>query len=256
MKGVVLAGGLGTRLDPLTLATNKHLLPVYDKPMIYYPLQTLSSGGITEVMVVTSGPHSGDFIQILKNGENFGFEQFLYGYQEKPNGGIADALSIAKNFVGNDDVAVILGDNTMDWDGFSNAVQSFQIKKEKIETRSLSSDFPLAQVFLKEVPDPDRFGVPTINDNVITQISEKPKNPACNYAVIGLYIYDTHVWNFIENCSPSHRGELEITDVNNEYIKAGELGYDIIDGFWRDAGTFDTLFEANRYWKEKHDKKG
>lgn len=237
MKGVILAGGLGTRLYPLTKATNKHLLPVYNKPMVFYPIETLVKAGISDIMVVTGGPHCGHFLSILKNGQELGIKHLEYAYQEN-EGGIAEALSLAKDFVDNDSCAVILGDNTTDYD-LSSDVANF---KEG------------AMVFLKEVPDPERFGVPIFdkdNPKLITEILEKPESPPNNFAVIGLYIYDNQVFEFINDIKPSNRGELEITDVNNHYAKAGKLRFKKIAGFWRDAGTFDTLLEANNFWAKR-----
>lgn len=234
MKGVILAGGLGTRLYPLTKVTNKHLLPVYNKPMVFYPIETLVHAGITDIMVVTGGPHCGHFLSILKNGHELGIKHLEYAYQEN-EGGIAEALSLAKDFVDGDSCAVILGDNTTDYD-LSPEVANF--------TEG-------AMVFLKEVPDPERFGVPIFdhdNPDLITEIIEKPQNPANSFAVIGLYIYDNQVFNFISDIKPSDRGELEITDVNNHYAKAKKLRFKKIESFWRDAGTFDTLLEANTFW--------
>lgn len=235
MKGVVLAGGLGTRLYPLTHATNKHLLPVYDRPMIYYPIQTLVSAGIHEVIVVTGGPHAGHFLSVLRNGHQIGLSHLAYAYQEA-EGGIAQALALCEDFAEGDSIAVILGDNTSDAD-IGPAVRSFEKG---------------ARLFLKEVPDPCRFGVPEFDSNQkIISIEEKPKNPKSNYAVTGLYIYDNRVFDYIRNCKPSHRGELEITDVNNLYINAGELDYAMLEGFWSDAGTFESLYKTNKFWAEK-----
>lgn len=237
MKGVILAGGLGTRLYPLTHATNKHLLPIYDKPMVYYPIQTLVKAGITEVLVVVSGPHSGQFIHVLKNGKEFGLKHLEFAYQEQPNGGIADALILAEDFAENEPITVILGDNTTDAD-ISKPVASF--KKG-------------AMVFLKEVTDPKRFGVPRFDNNKIVEIIEKPKDPPSNFAVTGLYVYDTKVFDFIRKCDPNYigRGELEITQVNNFYLKENMLSWAKLDGYWLDAGTFDTLYQANTYWAKK-----
>jgi len=244
MKGVILAGGLATRLYPLTFATNKHLLPIYDKPMIYYPIQTLVKAGITEVLVVVSGPHSGHFIQVLKNGKEFGLSHLEFAYQENPKGGIADALSLAEDFSDGQPITVILGDNTTDAD-ISSAVKNF------------SSG---AVIFLKKVPDPTRFGVPRFDEKdpkKIVEIIEKPKNPPSNYAVTGLYIYDNYVFDYIKKCDPNFagRGELEITQVNNFYIEAGTLSWVELDGYWLDAGTFDTLLLANLYWAKKKNSK-
>lgn len=238
MKGIILAGGLGSRLYPLTYATNKHLLPVYDKPMIYYPIQTLVKAGIKEVLVIVSGPHSGHFIPVLKNGKDFGVEHIEFAYQEKPDGGIADALSLARYFADNEPVTVILGDNTTDAD-ISKPVKEF---KEG------------ATIFLKKVPDPNRYGVPRFDEKdptKILEIIEKPKNPPSEYAVTGVYIYDNTVFDVIKNCKPSWRGELEITDVNNAYLQKNKLTWSELKGYWLDAGTFDTLYLANKYWTEK-----
>lgn len=238
MKGIILAGGLGTRLYPLTYATNKHLLPVYDKPMIYYPIQTLVQAGIKEILIIVSGPHCGHFIPVLKNGKEFGVEHIEFAYQEKPNGGIADALSIAHSFAEGDSITVMLGDNTTDAN-ISDAVGSF---KEG------------ASIFLKQVSNPHKYGVPRfdINDpKKILEIIEKPKDPPSDYAVTGVYIYDKEVFEIIKTCKPSQRGELEITDVNNAYLKLGKLSWAELNGYWLDAGSFNTLYLANKYWTEK-----
>jgi glucose-1-phosphate thymidylyltransferase len=237
MKGVILAGGLGTRLYPLTHATNKHLLPVYDKPMVYYPIQTLVKAGIKEVLVVLSGPHSGHFIHVLKNGHEFGIDHLEYAYQDKANGGIADALSLAKDFADNGPITVILGDNTTDED-ISQQVSSFTDG---------------AMIFLKKVPDPEKFGVPRFDPedpSKIAEIIEKPKDPPTDYAVTGLYIYDNKVFDYIKQCEPSARNELEITDVNNLYIKESKLTWAELS-FWIDAGSFDSLLAASNYWAKK-----
>ncbi len=239
MKGVILAGGLGTRLYPLTHATNKHLLPIYDKPMIYYPIQTLVNAGITDVLVIASGPHSGHFIHVLKNGKDFGIKHLEYAYQEKPNGGISDALAIAEEFAAGDSILTILGDNTTDAD-ISNVVKNFTGG---------------AQVFLKKVPDPKRFGVARFDpqdQTKVVEILEKPQDPPSEYAVTGLYIYDNNVFDYIRQCTPSARGELEITEVNNFYIREGNLHWAELDGYWLDAGTFDTILLANLYWAKKN----
>lgn len=242
MKGVILAGGKGTRLYPLTYATNKHLLPVYDKPMVFYPIETLVKAGIKQIMVVVSGEHAGHFIRVLKNGKELGVEHLEYGYQDNPVAGIADALSVCEKFATGEPITVILGDNTTDAD-ISRPVKEF---KEG------------AMVFLKEVPDPQRFGVPVFDKKgeKIIRIEEKPKKPANNYAVTGLYIYDNKVFSYIKKCNPNFagRGELEITEVNNYYIKADQLHWALLDGYWRDAGTFQTIFEANEYWAKKRQK--
>ena len=237
MKGIILAGGLGTRLYPLTKVTNKHLLPVYNKPMIFYPIETLIKAGITDIMVVTGGPHCGHFMSILKNGHELDIKHLEYAYQEN-EGGIADALSLAKEFAEDDSVAVILGDNTSDADIFQ-AVQQF---KEG------------ALIFLKEVTDPERFGIATFDPadkSKIIKITEKPQTPDSKWAVTGVYIYDNQVFDFIDQIKPSARGELEITDVNNKYVEKGQLAWSELKGYWWDAGTFDTLLEANNYWAKK-----
>ncbi len=237
MKGIILAGGLGSRLYPLTYATNKHLLPVYDKPMVFYPIQTLVQAGITEVMIVTGGPHAGDFIRVLRNGKELGLKHLEYAYQEN-EGGIAQALSLGEDFADGGNIAVILGDNTTDAD-ISEAVHGFQDG---------------AMVFLRQVPDPERFGVPVFDlgapDKIIA-IEEKPANPKSEFAVTGLYLYDSQVFDYIQEMKPSARGELEITDVNNAYIEWGQLRWSMLDGFWSDAGTFESLFRTNAYWAQK-----
>lgn len=235
MKGVILAGGLGTRLYPLTFATNKHLLPVYNQPMIFYPIKTLVRAGITEVMVVTGGPFAGDFIRVLKNGKELGLTHLEYAYQEG-EGGIADGLFLAHDFADGQPITVILGDNTTDTD-ISSSVKKFKDG---------------AMIFLKKVPDPERFGVPVLNGKgEILRIEEKPKKPKSSYAVTGLYIYDSSVFDKLKNLKPSKRGELEITDINNMYRQEGKLRWEELHGFWRDAGQFETLFEANQYWRNK-----
>ncbi|MBI3366240.1 NTP transferase domain-containing protein [Candidatus Roizmanbacteria bacterium] len=243
MKGVILAGGLATRLYPLTYATNKHLLPVYDKPMIFYPIQTLVHAGINEIVVIVSGPHAGHFVQVLKNGKELGLKHLEFAYQENPKGGIADALSLAEDFANNGPIAVILGDNTTDAN-ISKEVQEFKDG---------------ALIFLKQVPDPKRFGVPRFDKNdpsKIIEIIEKPKDPPSNYAVTGLYMYDNNVFDFVRKCDPNFagRGELEITEVNNFYIKEKKLTWAELKGYWLDAGTFDTLLLANQYWAKKKEK--
>jgi glucose-1-phosphate thymidylyltransferase len=234
MKGVILAGGLGTRLYPLTFATNKHLLPVYDKPMIFYPIKTLLEAGIDKILVVVGGPYSGDFIRVLKNGKELGIKKLEFAYQEG-EGGIADALRLAEDFADNGPITVILGDNTTD----ASIKQSVADFKEG------------ACIFLKDVPDPERFGVPVFKEDKIIAIEEKPKVPKSNFAVTGLYIYDNQVFEFIKKVKPSGRGELEITDVNNFYIKAGKMKWAELDGFWMDAGKFETLFLVSQYWYNK-----
>jgi glucose-1-phosphate thymidylyltransferase len=241
MKGVVLAGGLGTRLYPLTHVTNKHLLPVYDRPMIYYPIQTLVKAGVTEILIVTSGPHVGHFLGVLKNGKELGVKHLEYAYQEKPDGGIADALALAEDFADHENIAVILGDNTTDAD------ISPQAKKFDEENHG-------AMVFLKEVDDPTRFGVPVFKADdkaKIIRIDEKPSEPMSNYAVTGLYMYDSRVFNIIKKIQPSLRGELEITAVNNAYIEENDLQWAALKGYWSDAGTFESLAESGMYWRRK-----
>lgn len=240
MKGVILAGGLGTRLYPLTHVTNKHLLPVYDKPMVFYPISTLVTAGITEILLVTSGPHCGHFLGVLKNGRELGVTHLEYAYQESPDGGIADALALAEDFADGEPIAVILGDNTTDAD-VSAAVKNFAGG---------------ATIFLQQVEDPERFGVAEFDPSDSTKIigiEEKPDKPKSNYAVTGLYIYDNQVFDYIRKCQPEYAGrnELEITQVNNFYIEAGQLHWASLDGFWSDAGTFDSLFYSAQYWALK-----
>lgn len=233
-----MAGGLGTRLYPLTYATNKHLLPVFNKPMIFYPIQTLVKAGLTEIMIVVGGPHAGDFIKVLKNGKELGIKHLEFAYQEN-EGGIANALSLCEDFADEGNLAVILGDNTTGAD-ISKEVKDFKDG---------------ALVFLKEVPDPHRFGVPVFDPKDkerILKIEEKPKKPKTNLVVTGLYIYDNKVFDYIRKTKPSARGELEITDVNNWYVKEGKLNWAKLGGFWSDAGTFRTLYLVNRYWAQKH----
>ncbi|MBC7333008.1 MAG: NTP transferase domain-containing protein [Actinobacteria bacterium] len=237
MKGVILAGGLGTRLMPCTKVTNKHLLPVYNKPMIYYPLMTMVKAGLKDIMIVTGGNNAGDFLRLLGNGREFGLKDISYTYQEG-EGGIADALRLAENFAEGDKIFVMLGDNIIE-DDISEEVAIFE-KQEKG-----------ARIFLKEVPDPQRFGVAEIRDGKVVNIEEKPKNPKTNYAVCGLYMYDSDVFDIIRTLKPSARGELEITDVNNEYIRRGTMSYTILKGWWTDAGTFESLFRASKLVAEK-----
>ncbi len=230
MKGVILAGGKGTRLYPLTKITNKHLLPVYDRPMIYYPIQTLVDAGIRDILIVTGGNYAGDFLQLLGNGRQFGLTSLNYTYQEG-EGGIADALSLAEHFADNGKICVILGDNIIEKD-IRHAVEDFR-KQEKG-----------AKILLKEVPDPERFGVAEIHKGHVVNIEEKPKKPKTNYAVTGIYMYDSTVFDNIRTLEPSARGELEITDVNNAYIREASLSFAFLEGWWTDAGTFDSLLRA------------
>ena len=231
MKGVILAGGLGKRLFPLTKITNKHLLPVYNKPMIFYPIQTLVDAGIKDILIVTGGHHAGEFLRLLGNGKDFGLKHINYAYQEG-EGGIAQALKLAEHFVDNDKVVVILGDNIIEKD-IRKAVEDFRKQPKG------------AKILLKKVEDPQRFGVAELKGNKIISIEEKPKKPKSDYAVTGIYMYDSKVFEIAKTLKPSKRGELEITDVNNVYIKRDELTYDILDGWWTDSGTFDSLLKAN-----------
>jgi glucose-1-phosphate thymidylyltransferase len=236
MKGVILAGGLGTRLRPATLVTNKHLLPVWDKPMIYYPLNTLLNAGIKDIMIVSGPEHSGHFLNLLGSGKQFG-ARFMYEIQDKP-GGIAHALALAENFADNEKIIVILGDNI-----FENSIKEYA---EKFLKKSSG-----AMIFLKEVKNPQRFGVAEIKGDKVVNIVEKPKNPKSNLAVVGLYMYDNKVFDIIKTLKPSARGQYEITDVNNNYIKNREMGFRIIKGFWSDAGTHESLFKASKFMKNK-----
>ena len=227
MKGIVLAGGLGSRMYPLTKVTNKHLLPVYNEPMIYYPIKTLVNAGIDDILIVTGGNNAGEFLRLLGNGKDFGLRHINYTYQEG-EGGIAAALSLAEFFADNGQIVVVLGDNIIE-SNIKKAVDAFRQQKEG------------ARIMLKEVPDPGRFGVPVFEGDRIVRIDEKPSNPASNYAVIGIYMYDSKVFDFIKALKPSQRGELEITDVNNFYIKEGKIKWNLLDGWWSDAGTFESL---------------
>lgn len=241
MKGVVLAGGLGTRLYPLTKVTNKHLLPVYNKPMIYYPILTLVEAGIKDILIVTGGNSAGDFLRLLGNGKEFGLSHLSFVYQEG-EGGIAAALSLAEHFCENDKMVVILGDNIIEK----------SIKKEVIIFEKQTKG---ARILLKEVENPERFGVAEIKDGKIVRIIEKPKIPPSNLAVTGIYMYDNQVFDIIKTLKPSDRGELEITDVNNRYLEMGQLTYGILEGWWTDAGTFDSLLKANLLVAEMEKKK-
>ena len=232
MKGVVLAGGLGTRLLPLTKVTNKHLLPVYNKPMIYYPIQALVNAGIREILLVTGGNNAGDFLKLLGNGKEFGLNHLDYTYQEG-EGGIADALRLAEYFSDGEPVCVVLGDNIIEGN-IAQAAHAFREQKRG------------AKILLKEVKDPKRFGVPVLEGERVVRIEEKPKQPRSPYAVTGLYFYDARVFSIIKTLKPSARGELEITDVNNAYIEAGELTWDVLEGWWTDAGTIESLLLANQ----------
>lgn len=230
MKGVVLAGGIGSRLLPLTRVTNKHLLPVYNLPMVYYPIQALVNVGVSEIMIVTGGHSAGDFLRLLMNGKDFGLRQLNYAYQEG-EGGIADALRLAEHFAEDESICVILGDNIIE-NNFLEAAEKFSAQKNG------------AHILLKEVHDPERFGCPEIENGRILRIEEKPKQPKSKFAVTGIYMYDNSVFDKIRTLKPSGRGELEVTDINNLYLQEGKLTYSILDGWWTDAGTFDSLRHA------------
>jgi glucose-1-phosphate thymidylyltransferase len=230
MKGIVLAGGTGSRLFPLTKITNKHLLPIYDKPMIYYPIQTLVEAGIRDLLVVTGGRNSGDFLRLLANGKEFGLKHINYTYQEG-EGGIAEALALAEHFAEGSQICVILGDNIIEG-SIASAVEDFK----KQETG--------AKILLKKVHDAERFGVAEVDGNRIVGIEEKPAKPKSDLAVTGVYLYDKTVFNKTRTLKPSARGELEITDVNNAYIQEGTMTFNFLEGWWTDAGTFDSLLRA------------
>lgn len=236
MKGVILAGGLGSRLRPLTQVTNKHLLPVYDKPMIYYPIECLVNAGVREIMIVTGGEHAGDFLKLLKNGKDLNVKHMAYGYQEG-EGGIADALKLAEDFADGGKICVVLGDNIIEGN-----------------LRKAAGDFFTqttgAKILLKEVPDPQRFGVVRMEGGKVVEIIEKPKQPPSHLAVTGIYFYDNDVFQVCRTLKPSDRGELEITDVNNYYLKRGDLTYEVLEGWWTDAGTFESLYRAAKFVAE------
>jgi glucose-1-phosphate thymidylyltransferase len=231
LKGIVLAGGLGSRLRPLTSVTNKHLLPVYDRPMIYYPIQTLVNAGITDIMIVTGGNSAGDFLKLLGNGKAFGLKHLNYTYQEG-EGGIAEALSLVEHFAAGEPVCVVLGDNIIEGN-ITNAVRAYRHQGGG------------AKIILKKVPDPHRFGVPELEGPRVVRIEEKPGSPKSEYAVIGVYMYDGNVYDIIRTLKPSGRGELEITDVNNAYIERNEMTWEELSGWWTDAGTFESLLHAS-----------
>lgn len=231
MKGIVLAGGLGSRLFPLTKITNKHLLPVYNKPMIYYPIRTLINAGIEDIMIVTGGNFAGHFLQLLGNGKEFGLKHLNFAYQEG-EGGIADALSLVEHFADDEPICVVLGDNIIE----NNIRQA----KEDYEKQGTG-----AKILLKKVHDPQRFGVPEIDGEKVLNIVEKPQNPKSDFAVIGIYFFDNTVFKIIKTLKPSERGELEITDVNNHYINRGEMTWNELEGWWTDAGTFESLLKAS-----------
>ncbi|HTY25232.1 MAG TPA: sugar phosphate nucleotidyltransferase [Desulfomonilaceae bacterium] len=230
IKGVVLAGGLGTRLYPLTKVTNKHLLPVYNRPMITYPIECLVKAGIKDILVVTGGNNPGDFLKLLGNGKEYGVEHISYAYQEG-EGGIADALALAEAHAGSERICVVLGDNIIE-KNIAAAVDEYRHQELG------------AKILLKQVDDPWRFGVPVLEGDTVVRIEEKPKNPASSYAVTGIYLYDKRVFDFIGKLTPSQRGELEITDVNNLYIEEGTMTWSTLDGWWTDAGTFESLLRA------------
>lgn len=244
MKGIILAGGLGTRLHPLTRITNKHLLNIYNKPMIFYPIETLVEAGIKDILIVTGGNHAGEFLRLLGNGQQFGLKHINYTYQEG-EGGIAEALSLAEHFADNDKIVVILGDNIIEG-SIKKAVQDFEKQPKG------------AKILLQKVPDPERFGVVEFSKDGkrIVSIKEKPKKPASDYVVTGIYMYDHQVFDVIRPLKPSDRGELEITDVNNAYIKKGELTYSTLKGWWTDSGTFDSLLRANNLVAKKMERIG
>ncbi len=231
MKGVILAGGLGSRLSPLTKVTNKHLLPVYDKPMVFYPIQCLVNAGVKDILLVTGGNNAGEFLRLLGNGSEFGLKHLNYTYQHG-EGGIADALKLAEHFADGEKIIVVLGDNIIE-KNIAHAVSAFEKQKSG------------AKILLKEVHDPQRFGVASLAGDKVVKIVEKPKQPESNLAVIGIYMYDARVFEIARTLKPSARGELEITDVNNAYIANGELTWDKLDGWWTDAGTFESLYHAS-----------
>lgn len=230
MKGIILAGGSGSRLHPLTKVTNKHLLPIYDKPMIYYPLQTLLSAGIKDILIISGPGHAGDFVNLLGSGKEFGIK-LNYEIQDEA-GGIAQALGLAEDFANNESICVILGDN---------------IYEDKLDISNFKEG---ARIFLKEVTNPQRFGVAEVRDEKVIGIEEKPKVPKSNLVVTGLYIFDSKVFDIIKTLKPSSRGELEITDVNNYYVKEGKIDVKILKGYWSDAGTFESLFRASKLVKD------
>jgi glucose-1-phosphate thymidylyltransferase len=237
VKGIVLAGGTGSRLSPLTRVTNKHLLPVYDRPMIHYPLEILVEAGIDDILIVTGGNNAGDFLRLLRNGKDFGLQRLNFAYQEG-EGGIADALRLGESFVGDDRVCVVLGDNIIEGT-ICDAKRRFDRQERG------------AKVLLKEVSDPERFGVAVFDREKIIRIEEKPRSPASSYAVTGIYFYDATVFERIGDLKPSARHEYEITDVNNSYLYERQLTYDILEGWWTDAGTFESLWRAGSLVREK-----
>ena len=232
MKGVVLAGGLGQRLQPLTRITNKHLLPVYDKPLIYYPIQMLVDAGITDIMLVTGGNYAGDFLRLIGNGEDFGLSRINYAYQ-KGNGGIAEALGLTRAFVGDDKLVVVLGDNILE-NGIATGVEAFSQQQEG------------SRIFLEAVDHPWEYGIAEVDGSRVKGIVEKPQNPTSDLAVIGVYMFPPEVFDIVNGLTPSARGELEITDVNNAYIERGQMEFEMVDGWWLDAGeNYEALLQAN-----------
>lgn len=244
MKGIILAGGNGTRLHPCTKVTNKHLLPVYNKPMIYYPLKTLIDAGIKEIMIISGREHAGDFANLLGSGKDFGIK-ITYGVQDEA-GGIAEALSLAEDFAKNEKIAVILGDNI-----FEDNMKDFLLDFEKYGDG--------AKIFLKEVglKAAKRFGVAVVENGKVIYVEEKPQNPKSNLAMTGFYVFDSNIFNIIKNLKPSARGELEITDAIEHYVKNGKCKYETIRGYWSDAGTFESLIRAsNLVWKKESPEDG
>ena len=240
VKGIILAGGLGTRLHPLTKITNKHLLAIYNKPMIFYPLEALINAGIDDIMIVTGGNNAGDFLRLLGNGSEFGLKHINYTYQQG-EGGIAEALGLTEHFAENQKVVVILGDNIIE-KSIKNYVDKFREQDEG------------GRILIKEVEDPQRFGTVELKGDKIVGIEEKPEKPKSNYIVTGIYMYNANVYKIIKTLKPSHRGELEITDVNNAYIKDEKMHYDVLDGWWTDAGTTESLLKANNLVAERETK--
>lgn len=254
MKGIIIAGGIGSRLNPLTRITNKNLLPIYNKPLIYYPIETLKSCGIKEIMIVSGKNHAGQYLELLSSGKDIDVN-FSYCIQEKP-GGIAQALGLCEDFADEEDILVILGDNIYENnDEIKEEVKKYTLfgRRKKWTPAAFFDENKGAKIFLKKVEDPERFGVAEVDSDSkkVVKINEKPKNPTTNLAVTGLYLYDSRVWDFIRELTPSNRGELEITDVNNKYCEAGELTYFEVEGEWIDCGTFDSMLEASILMAQK-----
>ncbi|MHB1855346.1 MAG: sugar phosphate nucleotidyltransferase [Acidimicrobiales bacterium] len=237
MKGIILAGGTGSRLYPVTLITNKHLLPIYDRPMVTYAIEALVQAGVEEMMVVTGGTHAGEFLRLLGNGHAWGIDRLSYAYQEKA-GGIAEALGLAERFAGGDSVCVFLADNIVER-GIAASVRAFEASPEG------------ARIVLSPVSEPEHLrhlGVPELSDGRVVRIVEKPEVPPSSYAVTGIYFYDSSVFEIIKTLVPSARGELEITDVNNAYVEAGRMAYDVLEGYWGDAGeSIDAYYAVNDF---------